>query len=342
MLASGLNLTYQWQLSTNGGTTFNDIPSAFSSDYTANAVTLAMNNYKYRCVITGSVAPPDTSTVAVLTVIAPVTITTQPSNASVCAAGPLTSGNISFTVAGNSTQSIIYQWQVSADGGNTFNNINIAGATIATLSLSSVDASLNNNQYRCLLSNATCTTPTVSNPATLTVYRLPTVNLSAAPYTHIFPGLISTLTATPSPATGTNLSWYKSGTLIPGQTGTSLSVDVTGFGTYQVIISDGNGCSNQSAIVTIADSASTKLFIYPNPNLGQFTVAYYNPGGANTQQTITIYDSHGARVYNGKFAVNGPYQLISINMNVPARGIYYVVVGNANGKKLAVGKLLIH
>ena len=119
-------------------------------------------------------------------------------------------------------------------------------------------------------------------------------------------------------------------------------VDVSGLGNYQVIVSDNNGCSSNSPVVTIADSASSKLFIYPNPNLGQFTVAYYNPGGINTQQMITIFDSHGAKVYNGTFAVSSPYQLLSIDMKIPARGIYYVVVGNASGKKLAEGKLLIH
>ena len=339
--AAGLNLTYQWQRDTANGI-FEDILSANSNTYTENSITLSMNNYQYRCIVTGSVAPPDTSNAAVLTVIAPVTITTQPSNASVCAAGPLTSGNVSFTVAGNSTQTINYQWQVSTDGGTTFNNINIAAGKIATLALSGVDISLNNNQYRCLLSNATCTTPTVSSPATLTVYSLPTVNLSASPYTHLFPGLTTTLTATPTPAIGTDLTWYKNSNLIAGQTSNSLLVDVSGLGNYQVIVSDNNGCSSNSPVVTIADSASSKLFIYPNPNLGQFTVAYYNPGGINTQQMITIFDSHGAKVYNGTFAVSSPYQLLSIDMKIPARGIYYVVVGNASGKKLAEGKLLIH
>lgn len=339
---AGLNLTYQWQISTDGGSNFTDIPSANSNSYIANSVTLAMNNYQYRCVVTGSVAPTATSAAAVLTVIAPVTISFQPLDASVCAAGSLTTGNISFTVVGNSTQAINYQWQVSTDGGNTFNNINIASATIATLNLAGVNATMNNNQYRCLLSNATCTTPTVSNPAILTVYTLPTVNLSVSPYSNLFPGLTTTLTATATSSTGTSLTWYYNSNLINDQTSNSLLVDVTGLGNYHVQVEDGNGCSNQSSIITIADSASTKLFIYPNPNLGEFTVAYYNPGGINTQRTIIIYDSHGAKVYNGKFTVNAPYQLLHIDMKIPARGIYYVVLGNSAGKKIAEGKLLIH
>lgn len=340
--AAGLNLNYQWQIKKKNDLGFSNIPSAISNTYTENSVTSTMDSNLYRCIITGSVAPAAISDSVLLNVIAPVTISFQPVNASVCSAGPLNSGNVSFTVAGNSTQQINYQWQVSTDGGNTFNDINIAAATIPTLSLIGVDVTMNNYQYRCKLSNATCTTPTVSNPATLTVYNLPTVNLSASPYTNLFPGLTTTLTATPTPAAGTNLTWYYNTNLITDQTSTSLVADVTDLGTYRVQIEDVNGCRNQSSIVTIADSASTKLFIYPNPNLGQFTVSYYNPGGFNTQRTITIYDSHGAKVYNGKFAVNAPYQLLHIDMKIPQRGIYFVVLGNESGKKIAEGKLLIH
>ena len=106
-------------------------------------------------------------------------------------------------------------------------------------------------------------------------------------------------------------------------------------------IVDINGCINQSQPVTIADSASSKLFIYPSPNDGQFTVAYFNSGGASTQRSVTVYDSHGAKVYNAQFAVTGPYQLLSINMKTVQAGIYYVLMGDANGKRLAKGKVLI-
>ncbi|MCC7401552.1 MAG: T9SS type A sorting domain-containing protein [Chitinophagaceae bacterium] len=340
--AGGLNISYQWQESTDGGNTFNNISSATSFNLPVSSVSAAMDGYLYRCVITGSVAPAATSNAVTLKVISPVAISTQPSNAFVCATGPLTTGNISFMVTGNSSQSISYQWQESTDGGVHFNNLNSASAVTSTLSLTGVSTNMNNNLYRCLLSNATCTVPTVSSSAVLTVYSLPAVTLSASPYTHLFPGLTTTLTATPNPLTGTSLTWFNNSNQISGQTGTTFSADVTGLGNYQVIITDGNGCSNKSAVVTIADSASDKLFIYPNPNLGRFIVSYYNRGGASIQRSITIYDSHGARVYTGEFAVAGPYQLLNIDMKIPARGIYYVVVGDAEGKKIADGKVLIH
>lgn len=338
--ASGSNLSYQWQLSTDDGANFYDIPSANSSTYTENSVTSGMNNYQYKCKITGSVSPDAISNIAILTVIAPVTVTTQPTNKAVCAAGPLSSGNAVISVTGSSSQPINYQWQKSTDAGNSFTNI--SGASGAILSITGADVSLNQIQYRCLLSNAICPTPTMSNPVTLTVNSLPTVDLSSAPYTHLFPGLTTTLTATPSPSTGINLTWLKNTNPINGQSGTTLLADVTGFGNYQVQVTDGNGCSNQSQVVTISDSASSRLFIYPNPNKGQFTVTYYNRGGINTYQNVTIYDLHGAKVYTGRFGVSNPYQLLPIDMKNPAQGVYIVVLGNAEGKKQIVGKLLIH
>ncbi|MCZ2458823.1 MAG: M12 family metallo-peptidase [Chitinophagales bacterium] len=338
--AGGINISYQWQVKEKGSSSFHDIPSANSSSYTLNSVDLSSDSSLYRCVITGSISPEATSDSVLLRVVSPVAITTQPSNGAVCAAGPRTDGNISFSVAASSSQPISYQWQVSTDGGNNFNNI--SGANTSTLSLTNSNVTMNNNQYRCLLSNPTCMDPTVSNPVTLTVYSLPTVDLSASPYTNLFPGLTTTLTANPTPATGIALMWLHNSDTILGQTGNTLTTDVTGLGNYQVQIRDANGCNNESRIITIADSASSKLFIYPNPNPGKFIVSYYNRGGSNIQRSITIYDSHGARVYNGMFNVSGPYQLINIDMKIPARGIYYVVVRNSEGKKLADGKALIH
>ncbi len=89
-------------------------------------------------------------------------------------------------------------------------------------------------------------------------------------------------------------------------------------------------------------AASNKFFIFPSPNDGQFTVSYYNETGTNTSRTITVFDSKGAKVYNSKFPVSGAYTLLSVNIKPAQRGVYYVVIGDAAGKKLAEGKILIH
>jgi hypothetical protein len=108
------------------------------------------------------------------------------------------------------------------------------------------------------------------------------------------------------------------------------------------IVNTITGCNNQSNLLTISDLASDQLFIYPSPNDGTFTVTYYNNGGASTKRTITIFDSEGQLVYEGKFDITGAYTLIPIDLKTHSTGIDVVVVGDANGKKLAEGKVHVH
>ena len=206
---------------------------------------------------------------------------------------------------------------------------------------------MNGYQFRCLLSNITCTSPVTSASAVQTVRQLPTVGLVAAPFLSLLPGKSTALTATPSlQTTGTlTTSWFKNGTALVNAGNTYLA-DVEKTGSYQVkiqeVFSTGFICSNQSPIVIIDATVSDKLFIFPSPNDGQFTVSYYNNGGSSTSRTVTVYDSRGSKIYNKGFAVAGPYTLLTINIKPAQRGIYYVLVGDANGKKLAGGKVLVH
>ena len=68
--ADGSNLTYQWQQSTDGGSTWTDISSATSSSYTTQATTAAMSGYQYHCVVTDGNSNSVTSQAATLTVTA--------------------------------------------------------------------------------------------------------------------------------------------------------------------------------------------------------------------------------------------------------------------------------
>src|SRR5690606_25681022 len=178
--AGGTGLTYQWQLSTDGGATFTDIPGAVSSTFTVNSLTGGMNGHRYRVNIGGTCAPGVTSNAATLTVISPVTITDQPDDITICE-----TGNVSFTVAGSGAN-VNYQWQISTDGGTSYTNI--AGAITNTLAVNSVTAGMDGNLYRALLWNPTCTTPVPSDGAELTVNARPTVTLTAAPSATLLPG----------------------------------------------------------------------------------------------------------------------------------------------------------
>jgi len=337
--ASGTGLTYQWQVSSDGGISYTDIGGANAASYTIPAVTTAMNNNRYRAIVSGTCTPSATSSSAILVVISPVTITGHPVNAQLCSGS-----NTSFSVTGAGV-GIIYQWQVSTDGGTTFTNI--SGANGPVLNLTNVTASMNNNRYRALLSTPACSGATPSNAAILTVHQLPSIGLSAAPLTSLLPGQITTLTATPSPATGGVLSttWLLNGTVF-SNTGNTYVATIENPGNYQVRIqetwTDGSICTNQSPVVSIDAAISTRLFIFPSPNDGTFTVAYYNSSGTNSTRSVTVHDSKGAKVYSAKFQVSGPYTLMHVKISPVMRGVYYVVVGDVTGNKLAEGKVLVH
>ena len=68
--ASGENLSYQWQQSTDNGQNWKDIGDATDATYTEEATTTIMNGYQYRCVVSNS-AGSVTSEAATLTVNEP-------------------------------------------------------------------------------------------------------------------------------------------------------------------------------------------------------------------------------------------------------------------------------
>lgn len=337
--ATGTGITYQWQVSNNGcAGPWTNISGATNASYSLAGVTTALNNTAYRCIITGTCTPAATSACALLTVGSTVSVTGQPADQTVCSGS-----NATFTVTGSGT-GILYQWQVSTDGGTTWTNI--TGATTASYTESNTTTAMTNRRYRCQLSTATCTVPATSGTAQLTVRQLPTVTLIAAPLTTLTPGQITTLTATPSASTGGTLSvsWLKDGNIFTNA-GNTFVADIAKLGAYQVRIQEtfagGLTCSNQSAVVTIGASVSSKLFIFPSPNNGQFKVSYYNNGGTSTTRTVTVFDSKGAKVYNARFPVAGFYTILDIDLRPAQQGIYYVVVGDANGTNLADGKVLV-
>lgn len=259
-------------------------------------------------------------------------ITQQPEAAQICKGGTNT-----FTVA-SANQVKAYQWQFSSNGGQSFSNI--ATGTASSYTLTNAEEVQNNYQYRVLL-RGQCNVST-STPVILTVYKLPEVTLTPT-LTSIIPGETSTLTATVTQGSSAAVvpTWYKDGDVITVN-GISLPVTVTGLGDYQVKLLDDNGCANESAVVAIRAKASTQLFIYPNPSDGLFTLSYYNAGGGNTKQSVTVYDAKGAKVYSKLFTFSGSYELHDIDLRGKSKGVYFVVVGDANGKRIIEGKMLVN
>ena len=153
----------QWQASTDGGTTFADIPGAITPIYTFTAAA-SNNGTEYRAVFTNPAGWAVTNP-AVLTVDTAPVVTTQPSPVTVDAGQA-----VSFTAVATGIPAPSVQWQASTPyGGTTF--ADIPGATTPTYTFT-VAATNNGTQYRAVFTNAAGSATT--NPVVLTV-RSPVV-----------------------------------------------------------------------------------------------------------------------------------------------------------------------
>jgi hypothetical protein len=342
--AIGTGVQFQWQVNT--GTGFTNLSNggayngATTSQLSIATPPVAWSGYTYRCVLTGACATAVYTNTATLTIHAPATINRSPASAEICAGG-----DASFIVAVSSVATINYVWQQSTNGGSTWTSLPIAFNPV--LQFTNLPISYNGNRYRCIVSNSTCPQQETSSVALLSVRAIPTVGLTAAPLTSLLPGQTTTLTASPSSSTGGVIStnWTLGGQPYSPGSGNSVVASVANLGTFQVSIREtwpsGLFCAAQSPNVTITAAASDRLFIFPSPNNGNFSISYYNAGGASTTRQLAIFDSKGARVYQEVFPVSGPYTVLPVDLQNVARGIYFVVIGDSSGKKLIEGKVHI-
>ncbi len=152
--------TVQWQVSTNKGKTFTDITGENEQTYSFTPQ-LTDSGKLYQAVFskpsgmkTGSIT---------LTVDIPPSMTTVSSNQTAAAS---TSQKATFTASASSrTPKPGVQWQVSSDGGNTWNAIK--GVTSTTLSLNKVSGTQNGTKYRAVFTNLAG--QVFSSAATMTV-----------------------------------------------------------------------------------------------------------------------------------------------------------------------------
>ncbi|MFY7964140.1 MAG: T9SS type A sorting domain-containing protein [Chitinophagaceae bacterium] len=113
---------------------------------------------------------------------APTTFTSQPSNTSICTGS---TGTLSVTMATGTSASIYaYQWQTSTNGSNWSNVSNgsvYSNVTTASLSITNPTLTLNNSQYRCVVTYMGTTTM-ISNAVSLTVIEtvIPSISIATS------------------------------------------------------------------------------------------------------------------------------------------------------------------
>eukprot|EP01012_Entosiphon_sulcatum_P053363 TRINITY_DN7343_c0_g1_i3.p1 TRINITY_DN7343_c0_g1~~TRINITY_DN7343_c0_g1_i3.p1 ORF type:complete len:1047 (+),score=101.82 TRINITY_DN7343_c0_g1_i3:287-3142(+) len=262
--ATGTALTYQWQLSTNSGGSWNNLTNTgVYTNVTTNVMnitgaTAGMNGTLYRCIVSGTCAPAATSGTAMVTVNIPPAISAQPSNITVC-----DNGNISFTVGATGT-GLTYQWQ--QDPGTGFVNLTnggaVTGATAATLNIVAVTTAMNNYNYRCVVSG-TCTPAVTSNNAVLTVNPMITPAVSiAASATSICSGTSVTFTATPTNGGTTPVYVWKRGTTVVGTNSTTYTA--ANFLNGEVVTCE---MTSNAACITVTTVASNTVTMTVTPSV---------------------------------------------------------------------------
>ena len=155
----------QWQVSTDGGAIWNDIPGANSTTLSFVAAAADDGNM-YRAVFSNGAgtATTNSATLTVTTVNVAPGITLQPTDQAV-----MEGANVSFTAAASGTPAPTVQWQISTDNG--VNWADIPGATPDTYSFTTALAD-DGNQYQAIYTNIAGTATT--NAATLTVTAIST------------------------------------------------------------------------------------------------------------------------------------------------------------------------
>lgn len=178
--AAGLGLTYQWQISNDGGNTYTALVNGavFSQTNTdsliLSGVTAALNNALFQCVVNGTCGSPVQSDPVVLSVQNPPEFTQQPANVQAC------EGN-SVQFITSATGSDFWQWEFSNDGGITFQNITntapFSGASSSTLTVNPVAINMQGWTFRVKASG--CGQEITSSTATLSL--LPELVLQPIP-----------------------------------------------------------------------------------------------------------------------------------------------------------------
>jgi len=252
--------TVQWQLSTDGGTTFNNINGATSATYSFTAQA-SDNSHQFRAVFTNS-SGTATSTAATLTVGVAPSITAQPTNQTV------TAGNTAaFSVTASGTAPLSYQW--------TKNGTNISGATSASYTTPATTSGDNGASFAVVVTNSVGSV--TSNNAALTVnavLSVPTITTQPSNQT-VTAGQTVTLSVTASGTAPLSYQWTKNGTTISGATSASYTTPATigadNGATFSVTVTNSVGSATSSvAILTVNISPSlTTQPVRQTVNMGQ-------------------------------------------------------------------------
>lgn len=217
----------------------------------------------------------------------------------VCAGNPLTLGSSANSVTETSTN-YTYEW-TSIPAGFTSTTQN---PTLNPTQSSTYKVIITNTLVGC---SDTATVAVTVNPTP----TIPTITLNGE---------------TLNSSTATQYQWYLNGNIIANAN--SQNYTPTESGSYQVEITDNNGCTSISQAfaysnVSINSIADNKTIIYPNPTTGIINIT--NELCESNNFEVTIYNTYGHSILSYKNAN-------SIDISKFNNGIYYMIVKLCNNK----------
>ncbi len=259
----------QWQSSTDGGSTWVNLPGATASSYTTPAVNLADNGKRFRVIVSGASGSFPSSAVTLTvtsSVVAPV-VTVAPAAVSVIAPAPAI-----FSVTASGT-GLAYQWQLSTDSGTTWSAI--GGAQSASLDVGATSVAMNGRLYRVLVSNSAGSV--TSAAALLTVLPAPMAPQFTQQPTDrsVIEGATAVFTATVTGTPAPTLQWQRStdaGTTwgnLAGAVGASYSTGSTTLSQdgerYRLVAINSSGTAQSDAARLTVTAAPQAPAIFTQP-----------------------------------------------------------------------------
>jgi len=287
-------LSYQWQSTSAGGSSWTDISGATSATYSFSSGLTSSTDYRRK--VTDAASSVQYSNTVSITVNANPTATIASSTNVGCYGA--STGSINLTASGTATLS--YAWT----GPNSYT---ATTEDISSLAAGTYNVTVTDGNSCTATTSATLTEPTAA------------LSLSNSSQTNVLCYGNSTGAVTVAAAGGTSPYTYKIGT---GTYGSSATFTGLAAGTYTITAQDANNCT-QTLSVTITQPAAA---------LSSSSVAITHVscnGGSNGAADITV--SGGTTPYT--YAWSGPFSYNSTSEDITglSAGTYSVTVTDASG-----------
>ena len=334
VVSQGTGITYQWQQRPSPQDSWTNISNANSGILDLRNLTVDKNGYEYRVVMNGACSNNIISRTAKLSIYGDPFLTNL-RDTLICLPGPV------IFLANTDNSAIAYQWQSSTDNGASWDSL--SGANSKQYNTGLLQISDNGKLIRVVVNTSTCSGIFISKPAKITTGVKHDVSIQGADNFSITPSARIKLNSEVSFAANYAYKWYRNNGGQPFAITKDVEITAASAGRYFVTaLNPASNCLDSSETVVIDAAASDRLYIFPNPNNGRFTISYYYAGVNSSEiRTLNIYDSKGAKVLSRNESISQPYTYLEVNLPQAAAGTYMVELLDKSKKRVATGKVMI-